>query len=171
MAGKVRIKDMLRQLRPDLQTAEFRQIVYGPHLRCVPHASRSDDTIDTDLLDFMTKQIITNYKFGVLYQRAGQTEEDQVGLLSCVVVMPSSPFAPACTPIHITYTHTHDVASALLPHARPSQWYNNVDGSSELEEFLTFLGDRITLNGWNKFRGGLSVTGTMPDFQHYVRPT
>ena len=26
----------------------------------------------------MTKQIVTNYKFGVLYQRAGQTEEDQV---------------------------------------------------------------------------------------------
>lgn len=82
----------------------------------VPHAFRSDDTIDTDLLDFMTKQIITNYKFGVLYQRAGQTEEDQVSLLSDGAA--EQP-VPSCDdtyahPHHHTYAYT---VAHRCPHA------------------------------------------------------
>jgi hypothetical protein len=30
-------------------------------------------------------------------------------------------------------------------------------GSEALYEFLNILGDKIVLNGWNKFRGGLDV--------------
>jgi hypothetical protein len=33
----------------------------------------------------------------------------------------------------------------------------SVTPSKEFEEFLNFLGERITLNGWTGFRGGLDV--------------
>ena len=42
--------------------------------------------------------------------------------------------------------------------------FGNVSGSTQYEEFLDFLGERILLKGWKNFRGGLDVksgtTGT-----------
>jgi Rap/ran-GAP len=42
--------------------------------------------------------------------------------------------------------------------------FGNMDGSSKWEKFLQFLGERVRLKGWQKFRGGLDVkqdsTGT-----------
>lgn len=35
-----------------------------------------------------------------------------------------------------------------------------VDTSPEYEEFLDFIGQRITLQGWDKYRGGLDVKST-----------
>jgi hypothetical protein len=32
-----------------------------------------------------------------------------------------------------------------------------VEGSSDYEDFLKIIGDKITLEGWSKFRGGLDV--------------
>jgi hypothetical protein len=34
-----------------------------------------------------------------------------------------------------------------------------VSGSPEFEEFLAFLGDKIELRGWQKYRAGLDVKG------------
>jgi hypothetical protein len=41
------------------------------------------------------------------------------------------------------------------------QWYSNRETSEEYEEFLSWLGERVTLQGWTKFRGGLNIT-SMP---------
>jgi len=38
------------------------------------------------------------------------------------------------------------------------QWYNNTETDPIFEDFLTFLGERVTLLGWPKFRGGLNIT-------------
>lgn len=32
-----------------------------------------------------------------------------------------------------------------------------VETSKEYDEFLEFIGSKITLQGWNKYRGGLDV--------------
>ena len=44
------------------------------------------------------------------------------------------------------------------------QFFANRSGSKYYDEFLNFIGEKITLKGWNKFRGGLDVendtTGT-----------
>lgn len=34
-------------------------------------------------------------------------------------------------------------------------------GSPEFEEFLDFLGDRVELEGWTRYRAGLDVTSTI----------
>eukprot|EP01103_Thecamoeba_quadrilineata_P017213 TRINITY_DN6008_c0_g1_i1.p1 TRINITY_DN6008_c0_g1~~TRINITY_DN6008_c0_g1_i1.p1 ORF type:complete len:594 (+),score=96.42 TRINITY_DN6008_c0_g1_i1:48-1784(+) len=48
-------------------------------------------------------------------------------------------------------------------YCRPSQtneteWYNNEKGSHDFEEFLEFLGEKVSLQGWRGYRGGLDVT-------------
>jgi RAP1 GTPase activating protein 1 len=35
--------------------------------------------------------------------------------------------------------------------------FTNIDSSNEFEEFLDFIGDRVKLEGWKGFRGGLDV--------------
>jgi len=40
---------------------------------------------------------------------------------------------------------------------KEDEMFANTTSSPEFEEFLDFLGDRVTLNGWDKFRGGLDV--------------
>jgi len=66
------------------------------------------------------KLLQTAYKFGVLYARPGQSEEEDM--------------------------------------------FANVTTSPEYDEFLEFLGDKIVLQGWEGYRGGLDVksntTGT-----------
>lgn len=72
------------------------------------------------LLKYEDQIVRTVYKFGVLYCKEGQTEEDDM--------------------------------------------YNNVRGSPAFERFLDFLGDRVQLEGFTGYRGGLDVknntTGT-----------
>jgi len=38
------------------------------------------------------------------------------------------------------------------------EMYSNEDGSPEFKQFLNFLGSRVLLEGWDKFRGGLDVS-------------
>ena len=41
-----------------------------------------------------------------------------------------------------------------------SSFFSNIllaPASPDFEEFLQFIGERITLKGWDKFRGGLDV--------------
>lgn len=72
------------------------------------------------LMEIESQMIVDRYKFGVLYVRDGQTEENDI--------------------------------------------FSNNTTSREFEDFLNFLGERITLEGWDKFRGGLdckkNTTGT-----------
>jgi hypothetical protein len=37
------------------------------------------------------------------------------------------------------------------------EFWENEHGSMGFERFLSLLGDRVKLKGWNKFRGGLDV--------------
>lgn len=68
-----------------------------------------------ELENFETKQVIKNYKIGVLYCKEGQSQEDEM--------------------------------------------FCNEYGSEAFEQFLDFLGDRVELNGWKKYRAGLDVNG------------
>ena len=38
-------------------------------------------------------------------------------------------------------------------------WLISERGSREFERFLTILGNKIRLKGWDKYRGGLDVKG------------
>lgn len=38
--------------------------------------------------------------------------------------------------------------------------FSVVEQSKDFEEFLEFLGTKVTLNGWDKFRGGLDHRGS-----------
>lgn len=46
-----------------------------------------------------------------------------------------------------------------------NEMFSNVDTSPEYEEFLDFLGQRITLHGWDKYRGGLDVKNNSTGLQ------
>lgn len=35
--------------------------------------------------------------------------------------------------------------------------FNHKDGSADFDDFLKLLGDKIVLQGWQRFRGGLDV--------------
>ncbi|XP_055959069.1 GTPase-activating Rap/Ran-GAP domain-like protein 3 [Patella vulgata] len=37
------------------------------------------------------------------------------------------------------------------------EFYSNEKGTEEFDKFLSFLGDRIKLKGWDKFKGGLDI--------------
>ena len=39
-------------------------------------------------------------------------------------------------------------------------YWNEERGSKEFERFLSILGNKIRLKGWDKYRGGLDVKGT-----------
>jgi len=49
--------------------------------------------------------------------------------------------------------------------------FSNVEASSDFEEFLDFLGDRLRLDAWKGFRGGLDVrsgtTGTHTIYKQF----
>eukprot|EP00026_Physarum_polycephalum_P000141 Phypoly_transcript_00141.p1 GENE.Phypoly_transcript_00141~~Phypoly_transcript_00141.p1 ORF type:complete len:1306 (+),score=201.35 Phypoly_transcript_00141:2561-6478(+) len=52
-----------------------------------------------------------------------------------------------------------------------NQMFGNKDSTPELEQFMSMLGDKITLQGWNKFKGGLDIkansTGTHSYFTEF----
>jgi len=91
-----------------------------PYLQNVKLVKVESDKIQQDLINYEKHLVVNNYKFGVLYWKTGQKEEDE--------------------------------------------FYCNKEGSPDYEEFLNFLGEKIVLQGWSKFRGGLNVkdnfTGT-----------
>ncbi|EKE39696.1 hypothetical protein ENUP19_0298G0030 [Entamoeba nuttalli] len=75
--------------------------------------------IDEELLEMETKSLITHYKFGVIYVKPDQTEENAI------------------------FRNTPESCS-------PAFW-----------KFLDLIGNKIELNGWSGYRGGLDVkTGT-----------
>lgn len=81
----------------------------------------------------LTEQKLTQscYKFGVLYCKKGQTLENEM-------------FNNGTNASLVLYCLTICA----------------VETSPEFEEFLDFLGKRVTLKGWTGYRGGLDVKST-----------
>jgi hypothetical protein len=44
-------------------------------------------------------------------------------------------------------------------------------GSPEFDRFVSLLGDKIRLKGWDKYRGGLDVKGTLTHSVEYCYRT
>jgi len=91
-----------------------------PDLAKVKLTKIQDAELDKRLQEGERKSIVTKYKFGILYVKENQTNENEM--------------------------------------------FSNVEGSPEYEEFLGFLGEKIMLQSWKNYRGGLDVkantTGT-----------
>jgi hypothetical protein len=102
-------KDWLKKfikLRKDLVGVHFTQV--------------KDNELDRKLLEFENNEISTEYKFGLLYVKDGQTTENE--------------------------------------------YYGNTQLSEDYHEFLNFVGETVTLKGWDKYDGELdtrnNTTGT-----------
>eukprot|EP01105_Mastigella_eilhardi_P002156 TRINITY_DN1257_c0_g1_i2.p1 TRINITY_DN1257_c0_g1~~TRINITY_DN1257_c0_g1_i2.p1 ORF type:complete len:856 (-),score=207.59 TRINITY_DN1257_c0_g1_i2:78-2291(-) len=78
--------------------------------------SPSHDLI-AQLAQLEKRESVTAYKFGVIYVRPDQKDEDEI--------------------------------------------FGNVEVTPQFEEFLDFLGERVALQGWTKFRGGLDVSNNL----------
>lgn len=92
--------------------------------------------LEDDLLQTEKQSLAQNYKFGVLYCKSGQTTE--AGKI---------------------YTRW-DPSDKLYTESFP-EIYGNTESSESFMDFLEMLGDRIVLEGWHNFRGGLDVTSTI----------
>ncbi|PRP73579.1 hypothetical protein PROFUN_02588 [Planoprotostelium fungivorum] len=99
----------IKSTYPDFERLKFVKINNSLHSELIPK-----------LCEYERQTVFKKYKFGVLYVKDKQTEENEM--------------------------------------------FSNVDMSPDFEEFLDFIGDRIPLEGWANFRGGLDVkrntTGT-----------
>ena len=73
--------------------------------------------IQKDILWLEKQEGSVNYKFGVMYAKAGQIMDDEL--------------------------------------------FSNEAGGEKFDRFLDLLGERVRLQGWDKYRGGLDVTGDM----------
>ena len=102
------LAQQILQLRLEINATtinEFR----GPLLKV------KNPAIVKELVQYEAKNIISCYKFGVLYCKPFQTLENDI--------------------------------------------FSNQATSPQYGEFLEFLGEKITLQGWPKFRAGLDVRG------------
>ena len=82
--------------------------------------------IQKDILWLEKQEGSMNFKFGVIYAKAGQIMDDEL--------------------------------------------FSNESGSQNFTNFLSLLGERVTLKGWPKFRGGLDIRGNMTG-QHSMYTT
>ncbi len=96
----------------------------------------SGQQIKDRLLKYEDQIVRTVYKFGVLYCKEGQIVEDDMYCNGTVI---------------ITLDDAANVCS-LVWFVSPTEF-----GSPALEEFLDFLGERVKLEGFTGYRGGLDV--------------
>jgi len=86
-----------------------------------------NEDINEEFLNLELRLSVKGYKYGVLYCKAGQTDEEAM--------------------------------------------FSNNDPSPDFEEFLSFLGEKIVLKGWEGYSGGLdtqkNTTGTHSIFTKY----
>eukprot|EP01119_Soliformovum_irregulare_P011178 TRINITY_DN2782_c0_g2_i1.p1 TRINITY_DN2782_c0_g2~~TRINITY_DN2782_c0_g2_i1.p1 ORF type:complete len:1124 (-),score=330.52 TRINITY_DN2782_c0_g2_i1:6-3377(-) len=91
-----------------------------PEISTVKLNESMEQELIQDLIKYENSQIIKNYKIGLLYVKAGQTDEDEM--------------------------------------------FANNEPSQQFEDFLNFLGQKVQLEGWDRYRAGLDVkynsTGT-----------
>jgi hypothetical protein len=86
----------------------------------------NDPELISKLIEYENQGIIHKYKFGLLYVKDGQTDEDEM--------------------------------------------FSNTETSQDYEDFLSVLGDKIELQGWNQYRGGLDVkTNTTGTYSVYTK--
>eukprot|EP00727_Mastigamoeba_balamuthi_P009571 m51a1_g5236 hypothetical protein (1079) ;mRNA; f:325776-335871 len=90
----------IKELVPQFEGFKFARALTPPQLT-------------DELVHYEEKSFFKQYKFGVLYVRENQTDENEI--------------------------------------------FSNLCGSAAYEEFLGFLGQRIDLKGWGKYRGGLDI--------------
>ena len=100
-----------------------------------------DPGLDKALLNFENGCRVRNYKFGILYCKEGQTNEDDMFANSKLIFKIIS--------IKISF----------------SKFISKLDeGSEDYNQFLDFIGNKIPLKGWKKFRAGLDVHGLCSGF-------
>ncbi len=91
----------------------------------------------------MVEQLPRRFKVGVLLVKDNQTTEEQF-FNNCTYMFLFMVMGPYSTPNPL---QTHINMGLPVP----------VAGSPDWEQFLAFLGDRVTLKGWERFAGGLDV--------------
>mmetsp|Transcript_19350 Transcript_19350/g.74304 ORF Transcript_19350/g.74304 Transcript_19350/m.74304 type:complete len:613 (+) Transcript_19350:308-2146(+) len=60
---------------------------------------------------------------------------------------------------HIVLKYKFGVLYCKEGQTTEEEWFGNEHGSPGLDRFLSIIGDKIKLQGWEKFRGGLDVNG------------
>ena len=109
-------KDILKYIKttyPELANVKFSEVY-------------SDNDLVNKLVEYENQGIISRYKFGVLYVKDGQTDEDDM--------------------------------------------FSNTETSQDYEDFLSIIGDRVELQGWPNYRGGLDVkTNTTGTYSVYTK--
>lgn len=135
------------------QTAVIEKVV-PPSLsgNLVPCHSKS---IAADVLSVDEKQVIKNFKIGLLYCRPGQTtEEDMLRNAG-----DGSPAYQAC------------LRARARGHWRGAANQSAVPCPRRAQSFLRWIGETIRLRGWPNYRGGLDVrddqTGTHSVFSQW----
>jgi hypothetical protein len=91
-----------------------------PEVSAIKLAEVAHPELPKCLVDYERKDIVRHYKFGILYVKEGQTDENDM--------------------------------------------FGNNDTSEQFDDFLHWIGERVKLQGWTGYRGGLDVknnsTGT-----------
>lgn len=60
---------------------------------------------------------------------------------------------------HIVLKYKFGVLYCKEGQTTEEEWFGNEHGSPGLDRFLSIIGDKVKLEGWDKFRGGLDVNG------------
>jgi len=110
----------------------------GKHaaLRMIDRNSPVIKDLVVELLKIEHELTTKDFKFGVLYCKKGQKTEAEM-------------FGNGWWLHHLVLEdNSANFFFALVEH-----------GSDQFNQFLALLGDKITLQGWDGFRGGLSVNG------------
>jgi hypothetical protein len=63
--------------------------------------------------------------------------------------------------------HKFGVLLCLEGQTDENQMFGNKDSTPELEQFMSIMGDKITLQGWTKFRGGLDIKANSTGIYSY----
>ena len=106
-----------------------------------------------------------NFKFGVLYAKAGQYSDDEM-FSNGKSILSGWKLSP------VVFYHSLAAQNTTWLKFQPNiivtfagewitmrVWLISERGSREFERFLTILGNKIRLKGWDKYRGGLDVKG------------
>lgn len=120
--------------------------------------------IQKDLLLLEEQEGSVNFKFGVVYMKAGQKCDDEMlsngNLLHTRVTTIHKQSMPPATAASQPGMERHAYRKRnSSSFATRSVNFSTEHGSEEFEEFLQLLGQRIKLRGWERFRGGLDVKG------------
>lgn len=89
-----------------------------------------------ELLSLEERQVCSGFKFGVVYVKNGQTDENDI--------FSNGMFIAALVTINLTVFSEH--------------------GSEEWNDFLDLLGNKIQLKGWSQYNAGLDTKGTRFSF-------